>query len=263
MNLLAVDIGNSQITCARFVNGQLANITNSNTADAEQAACYIAKAAAGDIVALCSVVPNVGNLIENHLKSSGCQLIRVATTSQKLLCGVYDSMGADRVANAVAAWKLYCQKSPAVVLDFGTATTLTAVSSQGKFLGGLITLGLGQTMLALSRQAAQLPNVSIHHTSDLTHKYSGGSIPKNGPSLAFSTEKAIVNGALLAHLGTIAAWIKLASDELKAKPITVATGGWSDTLARHTKLFDVVEPYLTLKGIYFIAEAGAGLKDQD
>ena len=67
---------------------------------------------------------------------------------------------------------------------------------------------------------------------------------------------------MLAHLGTVAAWIRLAADELQAKLVTVATGGWAATLARHTQLFDVVDPYLTLKGIYLIAEAEAALRDQ-
>ncbi|HEY9871675.1 MAG TPA: type III pantothenate kinase, partial [Candidatus Obscuribacterales bacterium] len=135
----------------------------------------------------------------------------------------------------------------AMVLDLGTATTLTAVSPEGRFAGGLITLGLGQTLAALHANAAALPDVRLEGRSPHT------------PALAFDTETAIASGTVLAHVGLVEYWVKLARKQLGPDTVTVATGGWAETLARYTRVFDHIDPYLTLKGIYLMAEAEAAL----
>jgi type III pantothenate kinase len=171
------------------------------------------------------------------------------TRSQRLIGGTYDTLGVDRVANIAAAWKLFAGEAPAMVLDLGTATTLTAVSPDGRFAGGLITLGLGKTLAALHANAAALPDIRLEGR------------PPHTPALAFNTETAIASGAALSHVGLVEYWIKLARKQLGPDTVTVATGGWAETLARYTRAFDHIDPYLTLKGIYLIAEAEAALAD--
>jgi len=250
MNILAVNIGNSRITWALFRKGMLIETWQEETSRVEPAARLIAELARTQPVAICSVVPAACEILVNHLAGAGVETHLLSTGSQKLISGTYVGLGMDRVANAVAAWKLFAREAPALVVDLGTATTLSAVSSEGRFMGGLITLGFGKTLAALHQEAAQLPAISLE-----------GKSPPASP-LAFDTETAIVSGTILAHVGLIEHWLKLARKQVGGDSVTVATGGWADTLVRYTRAIEHVDPYLTLKGIYLLCEQEAALAGQ-
>jgi type III pantothenate kinase len=98
-------------------------------------------------------------------------------------------LGADRLANVVAAWKFYGQKQPVIVIDYGTATTLEAVLPDGTFVGGFICLGLGKVLSALHVETASLPEVGLNDNHERKLK------------LALNTQHAIASGAILAHVG--------------------------------------------------------------
>jgi type III pantothenate kinase len=168
---------------------------------------------------------------------------QISEENQTLISDTYASLGADRIANMAAAYKLYAQKDPVIVLDFGSATTLSAVSSEGKFLGGLITLGLTNTFHTLHQNTEQLPDLAINIDAQ-----------KITP-LAVDTPTAIASGCILAHVGLMEHWIKAAKEQLGPDTIVVATGGSATTLAPLTKTLDHVDPDLTVYGINFIAEA--------
>ncbi len=249
-DLLAIDIGNSRISCGLFKTGALVQTWHYPTREAMSAARAIADGAHGrPPVALCSVVPAAASEIKTQLALAGCGLFEVSAQGPVPISDIYQTMGADRVANAVAAWKLYGQKSSVIVVDMGTATTLTAVSADGRFCGGFITLGLGQTLAALHISTAQLPATRLEQTVT--------------PQLAFDTDSAIVNGTFLAQIGLVEYWVRLARKTLKGEVTTVATGGWSEPVGRHSAYLDITDPCLTLKGIYLVAQAAAGLKDRD
>ena len=247
-DLLAIDIGNSRISCGLFKAGALTETWHHPTADPGGAARMIASLSEGAEVAVSCVVPAALEVLQRHLSSNGKNILSLKTGQSKLVHSVYDTMGSDRIANATAAWKLYGQQHGVIVIDFGTATTLTAVNREGKFCGGFITLGLSQTLSALHNAAAQLPKASL--TSKLSYE------------LAFDTESAILNGTFLAHLGTVEYWIRTARKSLRGDVTTVATGGWSEMVARHSPYLEHTDPYLTLRGIYIIAEAEAALTDR-
>lgn len=248
MNLLAVNIGNSRITWALFCKGMLIDVWHANTHECSSAASVIARLSGAETVAVCSVVPSALEVVVRCLESQGKSALVLGTSSQKLIGGTYDSLGVDRVANAAAAWKLFAREAPALVIDLGTATTLTAVSSTGRFGGGLIALGLGKSLEALHLEAAQLPAVSLEGRSP------------HAPALAFDTETAITSGTILAQVALVEHWIKLGRRQLGSGAVTVATGGWAETLACYTRAIEHVDPYLTLKGIYLLAEAEVALK---
>lgn len=250
MNLLAVNIGNSRITWALFRKGMLIEAWHEETSRPKEAARLIADLARTQPVAICSVVPAALDILVNDLTSFGLEFHLLSTSAQTLISGTYDRLGVDRVANAVAAWKLFAREAPALVIDLGTATTLTAVSSEGKFMGGLITLGLGKTLASLHQEAAQLPAISLEGKSPAAS------------ALAFDTETAIASGTILAHVGLVEHWLKLARKQLGGESVTVATGGWADTLVRYTRAIEHVDPYLTLKGIYLLSEPEAALAGQ-
>jgi type III pantothenate kinase len=242
VDLVAVDIGNTRINSGLFRQGVLTETWQHATTDPRAAARAIAGSADKAQVAICSVVPDATVEFRQILTSGGSHLIEIGSGAKSPLKGSYDTLGADRIANAVAAWKLYGKQASCLVIDLGTATTLTAVGADGSFKGGFITLGVGPTLTHLHQAASQLPRTTM-----------SGNISRE---LAFDTESAIINGTFLAQIGIIESWLRLARRAVKGEIVTIATGGWCETIARHTASIDMIDPQLTLKGIYLIAESG-------
>ncbi len=246
---LAIDIGNSRICCGLFIGGQLNETWNYSTADPATASSHLNslhnKYGRG-LIAVSSVVPGVlPSIIEQWPKAKD-KIFEVSANSQTLISGLYDTMGSDRVANAAAAFKLHTiDAEAAVVIDFGTATTLTAVNNKGNFLGGMITLGLTKTFQALHYSTAQLPELSVQELENLS---------LSSP-LAFDTQTAIERGCVIGHIGMVRYWLERALKSLPSKTTVVATGGLARLIAPAIKLFDHVDVNLTLKGIKIIGEA--------
>jgi type III pantothenate kinase len=245
-NRIAIDVGNTRIACGLFVDSKLVELKHhlvSNGVSASQNIAQLARATNTEKIALCSVVPSVSTGMLDYLQQQDLDLFQVTAQRQKVVSNVYTTMGADRVANAAGAFKLYAQKNAAVVIDFGTATTLTAVAPGGKFLGGMITLGLGQTFQALFNATEQLPDIRWDSDKDLPEP------------LATDTPAAITGGCILGHLGILDYWVKAVKDKLNQPCTVIATGGYANIIAPHAKIFDHVNPDLTIHGINFIAEA--------
>src|SRR5262245_32715032 len=152
INRVIVSIGNTRISCGAFVGDQLNEVHYFMLNEVDAAAQHVnrqAETLKTNSVAVSSVVPAARDTLVPQLQSHGLDVFEVSGDGQTLLTGLYIGMGCDRIANAAAAYKNYATAGAAIVLDFGTATTLTAVSSKGEFLGGLITLGVGKTFASL------------------------------------------------------------------------------------------------------------------
>ena len=143
-----------------------------------------------------------------------------------------EEVGADRLVNAVAVKKFY--KTPAIVIDFGTATTFDVIDAKGRYGGGAIAPGINLSIEALNRAASKLPKVSV--------KKPAGVIGKN-------TVGAIQSGIYWGYLGLIEGLVTKISAELGTKPFVIATGGLAPLFARDTKFIDEVDENLTLKGL--------------
>ena len=143
-------------------------------------------------------------------------------------------VGADRIANAIAATELFPEQN-VVLVDFGTAITLDAVSGQREYLGGAICAGLGLAMEALGSKTAKLPFVEI-------------TVPKR--ALGRSTTEAIQSGLFFGYLGMIRNLVERIREEAfgEAATMVVATGGFSQ-LYRDSGLFDKIVPDLVLRGV--------------
>lgn len=241
--LIAVDMGNSRISCGSFKSGILLKTWFYSIADVESAGEELSATSCG-VIAVSSVVPAAYAKLKNLLQKSGKRLVEIRPGDATLMKGVYPTMGADRIANAVAARKLYGHDRAAIVIDAGTCTTLTAVDKDGSFSGGFITLGLGKTIAMLHQEAADLPLAGLKPTIDR--------------ELCFNTESAILSGTLLAQVGMIEYWVRLAKRRIISESTVIATGGWSEMISRHSNVFDVCDPFLTLKGVYLIAVEEAG-----
>ncbi len=146
-------------------------------------------------------------------------------------------VGADRVVNAAAAHNLY--GGSLIVIDFGTATTLDAVSAEGDYLGGAIAPGIGISAEALFEHAAKLPRVELIR-------------PKN--AIGRNTISAMQSGMIFGYVGLVEGIVARIQKELGGAAKVIATGGLADIIARETEVIDAVEPDLTLVGLRLIYE---------
>ena len=252
-NRIAIDVGNSRISCGLFIDRELKELKHhliANGPSASESIVQMAQATQTDKIAMCSVVPSVSKTMLEHFKQQDLDLFQVTAQNQTVISDTYTTMGADRVANAAGALKIYGKKDVAVVIDFGTATTLTAVDPQGKFLGGMITLGLGQTFAALYSATEQLPDIHWDADADLPEP------------LATDTHAAIAGGCILGHLGLLEFWVRAVKQKLNRNCTVIATGGYANMIAPRSDVFDHIDANLTIHGINFIAEAAEDPADR-
>ncbi|HEY9679249.1 MAG TPA: type III pantothenate kinase [Drouetiella sp.] len=256
-NRIVVDIGNTRIACGVFVDDKIVDLSHhllSNTEKAAEDISTDAQAMKIDEIAICSVVPSVSRALVEELGKRKQSVYEINESSQKVISNTYDSLGADRIANVAGAYQKYlsdaANKQAAIVIDCGTATTLSAVSSSGKFMGGLITLGLGNTFRALHQATEQLPEIEA------------ATAGKPPLALASDTSNAITSGCIYAQVGIIEQWLKIAKKELGSNTTVIATGGYISIIAPLTDAFDYVDQELTLYGINFIAQAAKDRADR-
>lgn len=143
-------------------------------------------------------------------------------------------VGADRIANAVAATHLYPGKN-LIVVDLGTATTFCAITKEKKYLGGSIIAGLRISMESLESKTAKLPSVEIVASNEVLGK---------------TTIESIQSGLYYSHLGAIREICKKLTLECFADeaPFVIGTGGFAHLFEKE-KVFDTVMPDLVLKGL--------------
>ena len=146
-------------------------------------------------------------------------------------------VGADRIVNAVAAGRIY--NGPLIIVDFGTATTFCAISSKGEYLGGAIAPGIGISAEALFSQSAKLPRIELIEP--------GHAIGKN-------TIDGMKSGIVYGFVGQVEYLVKKFKKELSEDAVVIATGGLVSLIAAETDSIDHVEPFLTLKGLKYIAD---------
>ena len=150
-------------------------------------------------------------------------------------------VGADRVVNAAAAHKLY--GGPLIVIDFGTATTLDAVSEEGDYLGGAIAPGIVISSEALFEHAAKLPRVELVRP------------PK---AIGRNSVSAMQSGIVFGYVGLIEGLVARMQKELGGTAKVIATGGLANIIASETGVVDAVELDLTLVGLRLIYELNSG-----
>jgi len=144
-------------------------------------------------------------------------------------------VGADLIANAAAALKLY--KPPIIIVALGTATAFAIVSKDREYIGGVIAPGLGISAEALFTRTAALPSVEL-------------AVPKK--AIGSNTQVAMQSGLIFGWVGLIEGIVSRIQKELGEKAMVVATGGYAGIIAKETKAIDEVNPDLTLIGIKVI-----------
>jgi type III pantothenate kinase len=158
-------------------------------------------------------------------------------TGMPILIESPKEVGADRVANAVAAFEMY--GGPTVVVDLGTATTFDAVSAKGEYLGGAIAPGIEVGVDALVDRAAALRRVELVEA------------PRS--VIGKGTVEALQSGALFGCAAMVEGMCRRFEDELGPSTV-VATGGLSSLVAPLSPVVDHQEPWLTLYGLRIVFE---------
>jgi type III pantothenate kinase len=150
-------------------------------------------------------------------------------------------VGADRIVNSVAAWERYGRNAgrPMIIVDFGTATTLDAISAKGEYLGGAICPGVQISADALFQRAARLPRIDVRKPPRIVGR---------------TTVGAMESGLFFGYVGMVEGLVRRMSDELGGNAICVATGGLADVIAPETPLIAHVDPDLTLHGLRLVWE---------
>jgi type III pantothenate kinase len=248
--LLTVDIGNTNTTLGIFDKEVLIASFRLSTDHKRQPDEYAAliysllplqniNTQHIDKAIICSVVPPLTNIFQNACK--------IAFKIDALIVGpgiktgieiLYDSprdVGADRIADAVAAHQLY--GSPVIVVDLGTATVLDALDRNGNYLGGAIFPGIQVSAEALFLGTSQLRRVEL-------------SAPKE--AIGKNTISALQSGLVYGHVSMIEGMIIRFKKELGQETIVVATGGLAYLIANETEVFQHVNINLTLIGLRMI-----------
>src|SRR5215468_3611909 len=150
-------------------------------------------------------------------------------------------VGADRIVNAIAAYEQFGSKParPLIVCDFGTATTLDAVSAKGEYLGGAICPGVQISADALFQRAARLPRIDVRKPARIVGR---------------TTIGAMESGLFYGYVGMVEGLARRMSDELGGNVVCVATGGLASVIAPETDVIQHVDIDLTLHGLRMVWE---------
>lgn len=254
--ILAIDIGNTNVVIGCFQDNQILFVerisTNQNATSLEFAISIKTvleihniqfRQVTGSIIS--SVVPSVNHNI--------CHAVELITNRPAMLIGPgirtglqiqIDNpaqLGSDRVADAVAALHEYTP--PIVIIDMGTATTLSVIDNQRRHIGGMIAPGVGISMQALTEKTAQLPKISLDPPESV---------------IGSNTIACMKSGILYGAAGCIDGLLDRIEAELGTTPSFVATGGMSEYIIPHCRHEITLDPMLLLKGLMLIYQKNCG-----
>ncbi|HSR30549.1 MAG TPA: type III pantothenate kinase [Anaerolineae bacterium] len=250
--LLCVDIGNTNITLGLYEGENLGPrwrlATDHERMPDEfilQLLGFLMHAGIGrDAVhgaAIASVVPPLtGKWVEVCRRGLDCDPLVVDGTVETGMRIRYDppsAVGADRVVDAVAAYRLY--GCPACIVDFGTATSFGAISKEGEYLGGAIAPGIGIAAQALFQRTAKLPRVDL---------------ARPPAAIGRNTEHSMQSGLLFGYVGLVEGMVARFRQELGPSMKVIGTGGLVEIIARETQVIEHLAPWLTLDGLRMVYE---------
>ena len=252
--LLTLDVGNSQIFCGVYDGEDLKTTfrrTSSIRASSDEFGTFFRTTLREngvdpeeiDMAAICSVAPDAVHSLRNcfrkYFRLEPFLLQPGVKTGLKIRYRNPLEVGADKIANAIGALNRFPGRN-LLIVDFGTATTLCAVTRDKEYLGGIITPGISIAMAALESQTARLPTVEILRPSEV---------------LGRSTVESIQSGLYFGTLATVRYLAASVTMEYfpKEKPLLVGTGGFG-RLFEQEHLFDEFVPELPLLGLRLAVE---------
>ncbi len=250
--LLAIDVGNTNIVVGVFDGEQLTADFRIHTDDrftGDELGLVLVDLlrrrdlAPGQITAVVvsSVVPTLARSIDelSHTYFDRAPML-VGPGTRTGIRIQYDDprrVGADRIANAIAAHHLY--HGPAILVDFGTATTFDAIDSRGDYLGGAIAPGIQLSHDALVSHAAMLMRVELAAPTE---------------AIGHSTTSSMQSGIVFGYVGLVEGLVGRFRAEMEGQAKVIATGGLAPSLAKLIPAIDIVDERLTLYGLRLIHE---------
>ena len=253
--VLAVDIGNTNVVLGCFEGeeirflGRLATDRGATELDYTVQIRNLLKlndmsGASFEGAIICSVVPAVTGNMKEAVQLLVKQNVMVVgpglKTGLKISIDNPGALGADRVADAVAAVNLY--PVPLITIDMGTATTVGVVDETKTFIGGMIVPGVMVSLNALAGGTAQLPHISLDP-------------PKH--AIGRNTVECMQNGIIYHNAAGVDGMIARIEQQLGKKCTVVMTGGLSAVIGPHCKHEMIIDPELLLKGLMILYRKNA------
>ena len=245
--LLAIDIGNTEVTLGLFEGRKLTRsfrVSSETRRTADETGLLLRhvfpELKEGAAVLASVVPPQTPIYVEAVKRLLGLTPLEVtADTASGLTIEYRDprAVGADRIANAVAAIEKYGE--PVIVVDFGTATTFDVILKGGRYRGGVIAPGILTGAEQLVRRAARLGAFELKTPKRVVGR---------------STEESLQSGVLYGAAGQVDAIVKRITAEERIRPRVIATGGLAKAIAPHAKSIERADADLTLHGLRLIHE---------
>lgn len=248
--MLCLDVGNTQIFGGIFEKDKLVHnfrLTTSEGRTSDEIGLFLKSVLKEngydpkqiDSVGICSVVPSqdysLRNAILKYFKMTPFFLDTGVKTGIKIKASNPKEVGSDRISNAIAACESFPNKN-LIIIDFGTATTVDAVTKDKEYLGGAILAGVKINAEALEQRTAKLPSVKI---------------TKPSSAVGRTTVECIQSGLYFGTLGSIREIVKRIQNEVFESDLetsVIATGGLAQLFSEED-LFDIEVPELVLQGI--------------
>ena len=245
--LLAIDMGNTQTALGLFDGTELVRswrmpTDRTYTADEIHMRLYgyfhmcDLDLSQVDAIAFAGVVPELSrdwHEVANRLAATSVVVGAQTANVTKIAAPNPAEVGADRIANAVAAEALY--GAPAIVVDFGTATNIDVVDARGYYIGGAIAPGIRISMDALTARASKLASVTLEAPAH---------------AIGRNTVECVQSGAVMGAAAMAEGLVARIKEELgEPNARVIATGGLAKVVAQSTDVFDVIDGQLTLLGI--------------
>lgn len=252
--LLAIDVGNTNIVLGVFDRGRLIRswrLATSRDRTADELGLQVdgllehARIERSLLkgVILASVVPPLTSttcaMAQSYFGLEPFVIEPGVDTGMPILYDNPSEVGADRIVNGIAAYERFGRKDrrPLLVVDFGTATTLDAITARGEYLGGAICPGVTISADALFQRAARLPRIDVRKPTQVIGR---------------TTVGAMESGLFYGYVGMVEGLVRRMTAELGDDTRTVATGGLASVIAPETPLIHYVEPDLTLHGLHIV-----------
>ena len=232
MNQLAIDIGNSTVHCGYFTSGTLKKIFSRPTTQIKNFN-FIPQQLRIEKILVSSVVPKIDRLVKKRFGSQAIFINARNIPLIKIKTKTPEEVGADRLVAAFGAWEKF--RTPCLVIDLGTATTLDVILKNAEYRGGLICPGFELSRDILFERTAKLPRVTL----------------KEPPSLiGNSTITAIQAGLIHGYRSMLEGLIEKITQQYRQPFKIIATGGHAPFLASKLKpSVDLIDPQFLLKSL--------------
>ena len=242
--ILAIDVGNTNIHWSYIKDGKLTDYKRNKHTELSLLPWDEVKKNNYSVV-IAGALIHMNGAVKTIASDHGVKVFEITLDKQNIIKNTYSTLGMDRVCNLIGALRSFSSlNTPVLVFDFGTATTMTASDSKGNFLGGIITTGCETELKAISSKTLSLPHVQLAKEQKITVL----------DPLANSTEDAILHGTIIGQVGLVEYYLNLFKKKTNSTPKIVFTGGNAPTILKFYKTFDLFDPHLAIKGIFYCYE---------